>query len=134
MALLEPIFTRIAAHVAQSRPELFDRLGLHAGKRFIINPAVAVLKRIFSDDIIFTAAPFALDCKWWTLWGDKNSYQLKEFSTFDEAESEYLAIKSSKSLGVGYTSIKVCDIGVQRAKCIVNLESYLNIIENILRS
>ena len=94
----------------------------------------AVLKRIFSDNIIFTAAPFASDCKWLTLWGDKNSYQLKEFSTFDEAESEYLAIKNSESLGIGYTNIKVCDIGVQRAKCIVNLESYLNIIENILRS
>ena len=94
----------------------------------------AVLKRIFLDDIIFTAAPFASDYKWLTLWGDKNSYQLKEFSTFGEAKLEYLAIKSSESLGVGYTNIKVCDIGVQRAKCIVNLESYLNIIENILRS
>ena len=33
-----PVFTRIAAHVAQSRPELFNRLGTHVGKRFLIDP------------------------------------------------------------------------------------------------
>jgi predicted lipid carrier protein YhbT len=38
LALLQPMFTRIATHVAQSRPELFARLGPHAGKRFLINP------------------------------------------------------------------------------------------------
>jgi hypothetical protein len=89
---------------------------------------------MFSDDMIFTAAPFASDCKWLTLWGDKTTYRLKVFSTYGEAESEYLAIKNSESLGIGYTNLKICDIGVQRAKCIVNLESYLNIIQNILRN
>src|SRR5674476_478709 len=38
LALLQPILTRIATHVAQSRPELFARLGPHAGKRFLIDP------------------------------------------------------------------------------------------------
>jgi O2-independent ubiquinone biosynthesis accessory factor UbiT len=38
LALLQPMFSRIAAHVAHSRPELFNRLGAHAGKRFLIDP------------------------------------------------------------------------------------------------
>jgi O2-independent ubiquinone biosynthesis accessory factor UbiT len=38
LAVLQPLFTRIASHVAQSRPELFARLGPHAGKRFLIDP------------------------------------------------------------------------------------------------
>lgn len=38
LALLQPILNRIATHVARSRPELFDRLGAHAGKRFLIDP------------------------------------------------------------------------------------------------
>lgn len=38
LALLQPILNRIARHVAQSRPELFDRLGPHSGKRFLIDP------------------------------------------------------------------------------------------------
>ena len=38
LALLQPIFNRIASHVAHSRPELFNRLGPHAGKRFLIDP------------------------------------------------------------------------------------------------
>ena len=38
LALLQPILSRIARHVAQSRPELFNRLGIHAGKRFLIDP------------------------------------------------------------------------------------------------
>ena len=38
LALLQPIFNRIANHVAHSRPELFNRLGAHAGKRFLIDP------------------------------------------------------------------------------------------------
>jgi O2-independent ubiquinone biosynthesis accessory factor UbiT len=38
LALLQPMFSRIAAHVARSRPELFARLGSHAGKRFLVDP------------------------------------------------------------------------------------------------
>jgi len=38
LVLLQPVFTRIAQHVAHSRPELFRRLGPHAGKRFLIEP------------------------------------------------------------------------------------------------
>lgn len=88
---------------------------------------------MFSDDMIFTAAPFESDCKWLMLWGNKNTYQLKEFSTYGEAESEYLAIKNSENLGIGYTNIKVHDIEMQRAKCIMDLDSYLNMIQSILR-
>ena len=36
--LLQPILDRIAMHVARSRPELFVRLGIHANKRFLIDP------------------------------------------------------------------------------------------------
>ena len=38
LALLQPILNRIATHVALSRAGLFDRLGPHAGKRFLIDP------------------------------------------------------------------------------------------------
>jgi predicted lipid carrier protein YhbT len=38
LAVVQPLFTRIATHVATSRPELFARLGPHAGKRFLIDP------------------------------------------------------------------------------------------------
>ncbi|WP_245416867.1 ubiquinone anaerobic biosynthesis accessory factor UbiT [Undibacter mobilis] len=38
LALLQPVLNRIATHVAGARPELFDRLGPHAGKRFLIDP------------------------------------------------------------------------------------------------
>ena len=38
LALLQPIFNRIATHVAEERPELFNRLGGHVGKRFLIDP------------------------------------------------------------------------------------------------
>ena len=37
-AYAAPVFNRIANHVAHSRPELFHRLGAHAGKRFLIDP------------------------------------------------------------------------------------------------
>jgi predicted lipid carrier protein YhbT len=38
LAVLQPVLTRIARHVAQSRPELFARLGPHVHKRFLIDP------------------------------------------------------------------------------------------------
>ncbi|HYA06270.1 MAG TPA: SCP2 sterol-binding domain-containing protein [Xanthobacteraceae bacterium] len=38
LALLQPILTHIAAHVARSRPELFARLGPHTDKLFLIDP------------------------------------------------------------------------------------------------
>jgi predicted lipid carrier protein YhbT len=38
LALIQPILGHIGAHVAASRPELFSRLGPHAGKRFLIDP------------------------------------------------------------------------------------------------
>ena len=36
--VLQPILSRIAAHVARTRPELFARLGPHVHKRFLIDP------------------------------------------------------------------------------------------------
>jgi predicted lipid carrier protein YhbT len=39
LVLLQPILGHIAAHVADSRPELFARLGVHASKRFLIDPS-----------------------------------------------------------------------------------------------
>lgn len=38
LALMQPILNFIAGHVAQSRPELFQRLGPHLNKRFLIDP------------------------------------------------------------------------------------------------
>jgi predicted lipid carrier protein YhbT len=35
---LQPIFDRIASHVARAHPELFARLGPHVRKRFLIDP------------------------------------------------------------------------------------------------
>jgi len=38
LALIQPVLTHIAAHVARSRPELFSRLGPHSEKLFMIDP------------------------------------------------------------------------------------------------
>lgn len=38
LAILQPILDHIVAYVAQSRPELFARLGEHGNKRFLIDP------------------------------------------------------------------------------------------------
>src|SRR5512139_3320769 len=38
LAFLQPILNRIAMHVATTRPELFERLGPHAGKRYLVDP------------------------------------------------------------------------------------------------
>lgn len=35
---IQPLLRRIAAHVAVDRPEVFARLGVHAGKRFLVDP------------------------------------------------------------------------------------------------
>jgi predicted lipid carrier protein YhbT len=38
LAVIQPIFNHIAAHVAHNRPELFARLGPHTFKRYLIDP------------------------------------------------------------------------------------------------
>ncbi len=38
LPVLRLFFNPIAAHIARTRPELFARLGVHAGKRFLIDP------------------------------------------------------------------------------------------------
>lgn len=38
LSAVNPVLDLIAAHVAQTRPGLFDRLGTYAGKRFLIDP------------------------------------------------------------------------------------------------
>ncbi len=38
LALLQPILSHIAMHVARSHPTMFARLGSHASKRFLIDP------------------------------------------------------------------------------------------------
>lgn len=35
---MQPVLGHIGLHVAKTRPELFTRLGPHAGKRFLIDP------------------------------------------------------------------------------------------------
>jgi O2-independent ubiquinone biosynthesis accessory factor UbiT len=38
LAVIQPILGHIASHVATDRPELYARLGVHARKRFLIDP------------------------------------------------------------------------------------------------
>jgi O2-independent ubiquinone biosynthesis accessory factor UbiT len=38
LAVIQPILRQIASHVATDRPELYARLGVHAHKRFLIDP------------------------------------------------------------------------------------------------
>lgn len=38
LAAIQPILGHIASHVATDRPELYARLGVHARKRFLIDP------------------------------------------------------------------------------------------------
>src|SRR5690242_18040818 len=38
LPLLQPMFSRVASHVALTRPELFARLGANTGKRYLIDP------------------------------------------------------------------------------------------------
>jgi O2-independent ubiquinone biosynthesis accessory factor UbiT len=38
LAVIQPILGHIASHVAKDRPELYARLGVHACKRFLIDP------------------------------------------------------------------------------------------------
>jgi predicted lipid carrier protein YhbT len=38
LALIQPILGQVAARVADAHPEVFARLGPHAGKRFLIDP------------------------------------------------------------------------------------------------
>jgi predicted lipid carrier protein YhbT len=38
LAIIQPILANIATHVAKDRPELYARLGVHACKRFLIDP------------------------------------------------------------------------------------------------
>jgi predicted lipid carrier protein YhbT len=37
-AVMQPVLDRIASHVAQSRPQLFARLGPHTRKRYLVDP------------------------------------------------------------------------------------------------
>ena len=50
LAVIQPILGRIAAHVAQDRPELFARLGVHARKRFLIDPTDLPFVLVLSPD------------------------------------------------------------------------------------
>lgn len=38
LAPLQPVLRRIVTHVARTHPEIFERLGPHAAKRFLIDP------------------------------------------------------------------------------------------------
>lgn len=48
--VVQPVLGRIAAHVAQTRPELFARLGAHARKRFLIDPMDLPFVLVLSPD------------------------------------------------------------------------------------
>lgn len=50
LALIQPILGHIAAHVARDRPELFARLGVHAQKRFLVDPIDLPFVLILSPD------------------------------------------------------------------------------------
>jgi predicted lipid carrier protein YhbT len=50
LAMIQPILGRIASHVARHRPELFARLGVHASKRFLIDPIDLPFVLVLSPD------------------------------------------------------------------------------------
>lgn len=50
LAVIQPILGRIASHVATDRPELFARLGVHARKRFLIDPTDLPFVLVLSPD------------------------------------------------------------------------------------
>ena len=50
LAMIQPILGHIASHVARDRPELFARLGVHARKRFLIDPVDLPFVLILSPD------------------------------------------------------------------------------------
>ena len=50
LAALQPILGHIATHVARTRPELFARLGPHAGKQFLIDPIDFPFVLVLSPD------------------------------------------------------------------------------------
>lgn len=50
LAVIQPILGHIASHVARDRPELFARLGVHARKRFLIDPTDLPFVLILSPD------------------------------------------------------------------------------------
>ena len=50
LAVIQPILGNIAAHVARNRPELFARLGVHARKRFLIDPTDLPFVLVLSPD------------------------------------------------------------------------------------
>ena len=50
LAMIQPILGHIASHVARDRPELFARLGVHARKRFLIDPIDLPFVLILSPD------------------------------------------------------------------------------------
>lgn len=51
LAVIQPILGHIASHVAQARPELFARLGPHAGKRFLIDPIDLPFVLVLSPEV-----------------------------------------------------------------------------------
>lgn len=50
LAIIQPILGHIASHVARDHPELFARLGVHARKRFMVDPIDLPFVLILSPD------------------------------------------------------------------------------------
>lgn len=50
LAVIQPVLGHIASHVAREHPELFARLGVHAGKRFMVDPIDLPFVLILSPD------------------------------------------------------------------------------------
>ena len=51
LALIQPILGHIASHVAKDRPELYARLGVHARKRFLIDPTDLPFVLVLSPEV-----------------------------------------------------------------------------------
>jgi predicted lipid carrier protein YhbT len=51
LAVIQPILGRIAWHVAHDRPELYARLGVHARKRFLIDPTDLPFVLVLSPEV-----------------------------------------------------------------------------------
>ena len=51
LAVIQPILGHITSHVAKDRPELYARLGVHARKRFLIDPTDLPFVLILSPEV-----------------------------------------------------------------------------------
>jgi len=66
LPVLQPVLRRVAAHVMRTHPQLFERLGPHHDKRFLLDPTnlpFAVLLQPNPDHVVLKAVRRSQDVK-----------------------------------------------------------------------